>query len=163
MFKFTPKRLIFITGLDWICLIVLNMVQCNKKCHGGITWAKVSFKQKWPRVFHLGRDEWKYTDSVCTSMNRDSVVSTVTRLWAGQPRNFCLTLASSEAHSFSYLVGMRGSFSCCKTAWTRSCLLAWCACSFPMSSWCPQGHLYLYWCTFTWCWHLKLTTLVIYS
>jgi len=114
MFKFTPKRLMFITGLDWICLIVLNMVQCNKKCHNAITWAKVSFKQKWPRVFHLGRDEWKYTENVCTSMNHDSVVSTVTRLWAGQPRNCCLTLASSEAHSFSYLVGMKGSFSGCK-------------------------------------------------
>jgi len=44
-------------------------------------------------------------------MSRGSVVSTVTRLLAGQPRNCCLILGSSEAHSFSYLVSMRGSFS----------------------------------------------------
>ena len=41
--------------------------------------------------------------------DRDSVVSIVIRLWAGQPRNCYLILGSSEAHSASCFVGMSGS------------------------------------------------------
>ena len=153
----------FTTGPDWICLILLNVVRCNKEVPQCYYMRQSFFQTEMTQSIPPRKRRMEYTENVCTSMSRGSVVSTVTRVWAEQPRNCCLILGSSEAHSFLYLVSMRGSFSVAvKLPGQEAVYLPDVSTVFP----CLHGvhrDTFTYIDYFYRCWHLKLTTLIICS